>query len=44
MDMNVIYRLIFIGMALIVIGIGAVMAYMGWYLAAPEEKRQHRLI
>jgi hypothetical protein len=42
MDINIIYRLIFIGMALVVIGIGAVMSYMGWYLAAPEEKKQYR--
>ena len=42
MDMNIIYRLIFIGMALVVIGIGAVMTYMGWYLAAPEQKKQYR--
>ena len=42
MDMNIIYRLIFIGMALVVIGIGAVMTYLGWYLAASEQKRQNR--
>ena len=42
MDMNLIYRLIFIGMALVVIGIGAVMTYLGWYLAAPEQKKQYR--
>jgi len=40
--MNIIYRLIFIGMALVVIGVSAVMAHMGWYLAAPEEKKQYR--
>lgn len=42
MNMNIIYRLIFIDMALIVIGIGAVMTYMGWYLVASEEKKQYR--
>jgi hypothetical protein len=42
MNMDIVYRLIFIGIALVVIGIGAVMTYMGWYLAAPEEKKQHR--
>jgi hypothetical protein len=42
MDMNIIYRLIFIGMALVVIGIGAVMTYLGNYLAAPEQKKQSR--
>ena len=42
MDTNVIYRLIFIGMALVVIGIGAVMTYLGSYLAAPEQKKQSR--
>ncbi len=42
MNMDIVYRLIFIGMALVVIGIGAIMTYMGWYLSAPEEKRQFR--
>ena len=42
MNMDIVYRLIFIGMALVVIGIGAVMTYMGWYLAAPEQKKQFR--
>ncbi len=42
MDMNIIYRLAFIGIALVVIGIGAVMTYTGWYLAAPEQKKQYR--
>jgi len=42
MDANIIYRLTFIGVALIVIGIGAVMTYTGHYLAAPEEKKQSR--
>ncbi len=42
MNMDVVYRLIFIGMALVVIGIGAVMTYTGNYLAAPEQKKQTR--
>jgi len=40
MDTNIIYRLIFIGIGLIVIGIGAVMTYTGNYLAAPEQKTE----
>jgi len=42
MDTNIIYRLILIGIALVVIGIGAVMTYLGNYLAAPEQKKQSR--
>jgi putative Mn2+ efflux pump MntP len=42
MDMNMVYRLVVLGEALVVIGIAAVMIYFGSYLAAPEEKRQHR--
>jgi uncharacterized membrane protein YidH (DUF202 family) len=42
MDANIIPRLIVIGVALIVIGIGALMLYLGRYLAAPEQKRQSR--
>lgn len=42
MDANIIYRLIFIGIGLVVIGIGAVMTYTGNYLAAPEQKKQSR--
>jgi len=42
MDTNIIYRLIFIGIGLVVIGIGAVMTYTGNYLAAPEQKKQSR--
>jgi len=42
MDMNIIYRLTFIGIGLVVIGIGAVMTYTGNYLAAPEQKKQTR--
>ena len=42
MDTNVIYRLIVIGVALVAIGIGAVMIYAGRYLAAPEAKKQGR--
>jgi polyferredoxin len=40
MDTNIIYRLILIGIALVAIGIGAVMTYLGNYLAAPEQKKQ----
>jgi len=40
MDTNTIYRLILIGMGLVVIGIGAVMTYLGNYLAAPEQQKQ----
>ena len=42
MDTNIIYRLILIGIGLVVIGIGAVMTYTGNYLAAPEQKKQTR--
>jgi len=42
MDTNIIYRLTFIGIGLVVIGIGAVMTYTGNYLAAPEQKKQTR--
>ena len=42
MDTNIVYRLILLGIALVVIGIGAVMTYPGWYLAAPEQQKQHR--
>ena len=42
MDTNIIYRLIFIGIGLVVIGIGAVITYTGNYLAAPEQKKQRR--
>ena len=42
MDTNIIYRLIFIGIGLVVIGIGAVITYTGNYLAAPEQKKQSR--
>jgi hypothetical protein len=42
MDMNIIYRLVFLGLGLVVIGIGAAMTYLGSYLAAPEEKKQGR--
>ncbi|MFC1910073.1 hypothetical protein ACFLXC_02120 [Chloroflexota bacterium] len=42
MDTNIIYRLILIGIGLVVIGIGAVMTYSGNYLAAPEQKKQTR--
>jgi len=35
-------RLIFIGIELAVLGIGASMFYIGGYLAAPEEKRLSR--
>ena len=43
MDTNKTYRLIIIGIILIIIGIGAVMTYTGNYLAAPEQKRQSRV-
>ncbi len=39
-DTNVIYRLIILGIALVVIGIAAVMIYSGNYLAAPDDKKQ----
>jgi hypothetical protein len=42
MNINIVYRLIFIGMGLVVIGVGAVMTYLGNYLAAPEQKKQSR--
>lgn len=42
MDANVIPRLIVLGIGLVVIGLGATMAYLGNYLAAPEEKKQRR--
>lgn len=42
MDTNVIYRLIVLGVALVAIGIGAVMIYLGSYLAAPEPKKQSK--
>jgi len=43
MDTNIIYRLILIGIGLVVIGIGAVMTYLGWYLAASEQKNRVEL-
>jgi len=43
MDTNIIYRLTFIGIGLVVIGIGAVMTYTGNYLAAPEQKNRQEL-
>ena len=43
MDTNIIYRLIFIGIGLVVIGIGAVITYTGNYLAAPEQKNRGEL-
>ena len=42
MDTNIIYRLILIGIGLVVIGIGAVITYTGNYLAAPEQEKQKR--
>ena len=42
MDVNLIPRLVVLGIALAVIGLGAIMTYFGYYLAAPEEKKQHR--
>jgi hypothetical protein len=40
MNVDMVYRLILIGVGLVVIGIGAVMTYLGNYLAAPEQKKQ----
>jgi hypothetical protein len=37
---TVVYRLILIGIGLVVIGIGAVITYTGNYLATPEQKKQ----
>ena len=42
METNLVFRLMLIGVPLIVIGIGAFMLYLGRYLAAPEEKKQSR--
>jgi uncharacterized membrane protein YidH (DUF202 family) len=39
-DTNVVDRLILIGIALVVIGIGAAITYTGNYLATPEHKKQ----
>ena len=37
--MNVVYRLILLGIGLVVIGIGAIITYTGNYLATPEQKK-----
>ena len=42
MDTTMVYRLIILGIALVVVGIAAVMIYFGNYLAAPEDKKQSR--
>ena len=35
-----VYRLVILWIALVVIGIAAIMFYFGTYLAAPEDKRR----
>ncbi len=40
MDTNIIYRLVFLGLGLVVIGIGAVMTYLGSYLAAQNRRNR----
>ena len=43
MDANIIIsRLIVIGIAWVIIGIGAFMLHFGRYLSAPEDKKQDR--
>ena len=42
MDTNGLTRLIVLGIGLVVVGLGAIMSYLGNYLAAPEEKKQSR--
>ena len=42
MDTNGLTRLIVLGIGLVVVGLGAIMSYLGNYLAAPEEKKQGR--
>jgi hypothetical protein len=42
MNMDIVYRLIFIGIELAVLGIGSSIFYLGRYLEAPEEKRLSR--
>lgn len=42
MNIDIAYRLIFIGIQLAVWGIGASMFYLGRYLVEPEEKKLSR--